>query len=152
MVKTKLMILLVCAMSWPLMSWGASDANANDTGMNGANVSNNSDSATITDIKQQLATLNLPQQRIDFLKQQLQQSAQWPIEQQGQLLHLLAIEQEVKVFLSRQLTVILRQLTYLHHILLVKNWSKAISNAHSYFTFKLTTPKFIAQIVKWRLH
>ncbi|PKH99380.1 hypothetical protein CXF78_14125, partial [Shewanella sp. 11B5] len=118
MVKTKLMILLVCAMSWPLTSWGAgdvfSDANANDTKMNGANVSdstvsdnivsnntvsNNTDSATITDIKQQLATLNLPQQRIDFLKQQLQQqlqqSAQWPIEQQGQLLHLLAIEQEV---------------------------------------------------------
>ncbi|MGI2110975.1 diguanylate cyclase [Shewanella frigidimarina] len=114
MVKTKLMILLVCAMSWPLTSWGAgdvfSDANANDTKMNGANVSdstvsdnivsnntvsNNTDSATITDIEQQLATLDLPQQRIDFLQQQLQQSVQWPIEQQGQLLHLLATEQEV---------------------------------------------------------
>jgi diguanylate cyclase (GGDEF)-like protein len=118
MVKTKLMIILVCAVSWPLTTWGAGDifSDANGTIMNGANVSDNTvsnntvsnntvsdntdsteitDSTKITDIKQQLATLSSPQQRIDFLQQQRPQSAQWPIEQQGQLLHLLAIEQEV---------------------------------------------------------
>ncbi|MFT6125388.1 MAG: tetratricopeptide (TPR) repeat protein, partial [Shewanella sp.] len=108
MVKTKLMILLVCAVSWPLTTWGAGDifSDANGTIMNGANVSNNTvsnntvsteitDNTKITDIKQQLVTLSSPQQRIDFLQQQLPQSARLPIEQQGQLLHLLAIEQEV---------------------------------------------------------
>jgi len=57
----------------------------------------------LAEIKPYLATLTSSQQRIDFLQQQQHQpqqqqqqsSTDLPIEQQGQLLHLLAIEQEV---------------------------------------------------------